>query len=419
MSSCFYYSEIILIQNNKSGLLSMCYQLKVRIDDASFVIKPYRLMGSWELTIKRLMKRFGRDNVKNVVLYCESFTPVAKRIYQLLHNYFQMNTHVTTSLTNQEKYWVEQINENTKDTEDAFLNGFKIFLSGLYPTYMTYDGIKHIYVNSTYPDEIVDWNINSSIITKKDSYPAAALPYHLEHITIEYTSKNVLLVSTAFSEYVLKIYNLSDAEKARDDSSDIACVIIETKEDIALFNRLMSFVTRKGQIPLYFGKFIIMDEFTLFNNAYNPSENRITGGFMNDIGRTSRAGEAEKADSYIIQVRNAIKPFYQQYAADGKHVMVTFPAAAKQQWFHPEEDFDTEKFTQKEYVVFQIKDEYFIFSEYTNTYFEINLVIAKALEIFLYCNNHIDFHDALLRYGFNDRSTIKISTLLKEKFKIR
>lgn len=400
-------------------MLHMYYRLKLKTEERELVVTPYRLLNSWELTIKRLMKRFSRDNIKHVVLYCTSFTEAAKRIYQLLYNYFRLHVHTTTTLTEEERYWAEQINDGTGGAEeDAFLNGFKIFLSGLYPTYMAYDGMKHIYVNESFVHDMVNWNINSSVITVKNRYSQPVLPYHLEHITLKYSAGNVWFIHTSLSKYVLNIYNFSVAESISDAIDDITCVIIETEEDIAHFNRFMSAVTAKGQMPLYYCKFIIMDECTLYHNFYNPDENRLMEGFLNDIGRSSSAGEAEKVDSYIIQIRNAIKPFFRQYHQD-KHVMVTFPTKKKQQWFQPGKDVDTNKFTQKEYVVFNLKDKYFIFSEYTNSYFEINHVIAKALEIFLYCRDYIDFQHALLRHGFNRPSINKINTLMKEKFKIR
>ncbi|MEX2803658.1 hypothetical protein AB3329_00885 [Streptococcus sp. H31] len=386
----------LIFSMSNYGLLEVEYMKQICVDNSIVIRENKYRLESWQLKFENLIKLLIRDRIGLVVIEgSSSYLSFMRRIARFLEATLQISVLINSTSKN----------ENLPSAS-PFINGLRLFITGIYPVEMIYDGIKHIDACFSSPYNLASLNLNNSLIDLSNSEcrnPNIS-EYYLEKLTLigsyvvhekfNYPSQKII-----FSDFKSRF------DKFRDWKKDINVVNISTLADLALMNNFFQKSYNLGTISVADCQWLLSDE--VYCSDYKESSNRLVNNSFLSINR-----DKINVDSYILKVRHAVRGLYN---SKSKKIQdqdtVSFLSIKKhKEFYHLIDSLNT---VNREFCIFKIKGVVYLFSGRENKYYTINKELQIILEASLFFTSSKDFFRLLDMLPIRYNKEIVLKVLLK------
>lgn len=376
MNELSIVGRLLVLRHGKDGLISLFYQREIIENNEQIILQKYEELSSWDMKFERLVRLFNYDRIQTLVL----ISPAEEEYVQRLKKAFAILLKPTVDIKIECMKKIERkiLNQFVELSEgNPFMNGFRLYITGLYPEQMIYDGLKHLEICEKEPIQLEQMNINSSVICRdKKGCPT----YYLEQINLK-KNKNKIEVTFETSKDQIDLYEAPFSRKMDfnfiDREALYVCTINNTKDTkkcISFFKK----ISDSGKIQIKDCLWLIQDEYKLLSSFSRErvSKNRKRIG----IEHEERKAEVSHVDRYLINARNIFRSIAQKHKELGE--FIKFSTKDKLQWVSlPNKPA---QMISRSYVLFEIGEEYFVYSEEKKKYYRIGLDELKMLELLYY-----------------------------------
>jgi len=380
MSNIKNIGKILIFRQNKSGLVDLFYQREVVIKGAAYLLDPYERLSSWDLKLERLVKRLRRDGIQKVVIISPKEEQYVFRLKKFIIDTADMEVSTRFDKLNLVETQIFKSHAENTQKVNPFINGFRLYLTGLYPEGMIYDGLKHIELSRESPVSSQEFNLNCSIICSKNDNPPSN--YYLERINL---SKNNGKIDALFESSGIKMelhcFSFSDEIKIyKVDNHILYLRTMGNKADQKKCVKFFEKMEYSGEIALKDCLWLIQDEYRLLKKVSTErvKENR---RLLEDVQQIkTEFAIFDGVERYLVNARNIFRSLVKQ-ESDLEEI-VKFPTQAKTCWLPLIEG--SSKMVSRNFVLFEMAKRYFIYSEVKQKFYEISLELIRILEALYY-----------------------------------
>ncbi|WP_025028817.1 hypothetical protein [Caldalkalibacillus mannanilyticus] len=247
------------IYQNKYGLFEVLLgQMMDRLFSIKNVQSTFKLVGN-NATFYGITKKVKELNCTDLVVYTEHETQsVANQLVDFIRKSNQ-EIHIQTHLLEQEEIRGvrDQRTENSGEVEThiaTYSNGFRCFITGLYPDSVRNQGIKHIFLNeSTNMNQsilnssfLANQHINSGIIRENNNQHSITgiVDIHIDSTEDKHKKNVTIQTDTYLVKKQTKVFKYSEYEGKKnvalmepDLYEDQVVLTLSTKKDFDTFNK--------------------------------------------------------------------------------------------------------------------------------------------------------------------------------------